>query len=90
MKHEQLQRESYCDLENIADTSRENGCFRLLPGIHSRHDVWAQSTLAKIEPLIPNFAGSVAPMKYNRFPDARLTMIASYLPHGFRSRHLSL
>ncbi|MDE0506643.1 MAG: hypothetical protein OXI86_21420, partial [Candidatus Poribacteria bacterium] len=41
-------------------------------GFHSRHDVWPETALAEIEPLIPRYTGDVPPMRYNRFPDERL------------------
>ena len=42
-------------------------------GFHSRHDAWPEAALAEIEPLIPRYTGNVPPMRYNRFPDERLS-----------------
>ena len=32
-----------------------------------------EAALAEIEPLIPRYTGNVPPMRYNRFPDERLS-----------------
>ena len=42
-------------------------------GFHSRHDGWPKAALAEIEPVIPQYIGDVPPMRYNRFPNERLT-----------------
>ncbi|MEM7132510.1 MAG: phytanoyl-CoA dioxygenase family protein [Chloroflexota bacterium] len=39
---------------------------------HRRHSGWPKAALAEIEPVIPDYAGGVEPMKPNRFPDERL------------------
>ncbi|MEM7027965.1 MAG: phytanoyl-CoA dioxygenase family protein [Chloroflexota bacterium] len=39
---------------------------------HDRHSSWSADALAEITPVIPNYTGDVAPMKYTRFPDERL------------------
>ena len=40
---------------------------------HERHGHWPESALAEISAVIPRYDGDVPPMKYNRFPDKRLT-----------------
>ena len=41
--------------------------------MHRKHRGWPPEALAKIEPVIPRYAGSVAPMEVNRHPGPRLT-----------------
>ena len=40
---------------------------------YERHGHWPKSALAEISAVIPRYDGDVPPMKYNRFPDERLT-----------------
>jgi ectoine hydroxylase-related dioxygenase (phytanoyl-CoA dioxygenase family) len=40
---------------------------------HERHGHWPESALAEISAVMPRYDGDVPPMKYNRFPDERLT-----------------
>ena len=40
--------------------------------MHSQHAGWPPEALAKIQPLIPRYRGSAAPMEQNRQPDERL------------------
>lgn len=40
---------------------------------HRRHTDWPKIALKEINPLIPRYTGGVVPMKYNRFPDERLS-----------------